>query len=140
MNIVELDLSSLSFKDQLMVFLFHNEITRRIDILTFGLNLSKNCTITNSTLQYLKKCGLAKNPKHGLWILTEDGIEYVKRFYDTFRVCHERMKMSDENSMANLKEKMHELEMKNRELEEKVKRLETDNARYIRIIDRVIKC
>lgn len=140
MNIAELDLSSLSFKNQLSVFLFHNGVTSKIDILTFGSDSGKNCTTTDSTLQYLKKLGLAENPKHGLWILTKNGIEHVKRLYDVLRVRNERMKMSDKNSAAEFKEKVSELEMKNRELEEKVKQLEADNARYIRIIDRVIKC
>ncbi len=140
MNIAELDLSSLSFKNQLSVFLFHNGATSKIDISTFGLNSGKNFTTTDATLQYLKKLGLAENPKHGLWILTNSGIEHVKRLYDILRVRNERTKMSDKNSVAELKEKVTELEMKNREFEEKIKQLEADNARYIRIIDRFTKC
>ena len=57
MNITELDLSSLTFKNKLMVFLFHNGITSRTDILTFGLDSGKNHITTDSTLQYLKKLG-----------------------------------------------------------------------------------
>lgn len=133
------DLSSFSsFKDQLMVFLFHNEVTRRNDILAFGLDCGTNCSTTDSTLQYIKKLGLIRNPKHGRWILTESGIEYVKKLYATLRVRYELTKMSDEN-LVGLEEKVSELETKNKELEEKVKQLEADNARYIRIIDRIIK-